>query len=55
MPKNNQLDDRMAETDWIRMGSEEAITAVGGAARWVDGVVEKERQERWLAKALKQY
>ena len=43
MPKNNQLDDRMAETDWIRMGSEEAITAVGGAARWVDGVVEKER------------
>ena len=55
MPKNNQLDDRMAETDWTRMGPEEAITAVGGAARWVDGVVEKERQERWLAKALKQY
>ena len=55
MSEKSNRNDRMSESEWIRMGSEEAITAVGGAARWVDGVVEKERQERWLAKALKQY
>ena len=41
MSEKNKRNDRMSESEWIRMGSEEAITAVGGAARWGERLAQK--------------